>query len=52
MPNAPLYQKDFDKIFPIPELTPTQMKMDYIEWPFPKMTKEQIKQNLKTIKQM
>jgi uncharacterized protein (DUF362 family) len=48
--DVPYNQKDFDKIFPIPELTPAQMKMDYIEWPFPKMTKEQIKQNLKTIK--
>jgi hypothetical protein len=43
-------QKDFDKVFPIPALTPEQMKQNYIEWPFPRMTKEEIRQSLKELK--
>jgi len=43
-------QKDFDKVFPIPALTPEQMKQNYIEWPFPRMTRDEIRQNLKTLK--
>ncbi|HAF63174.1 MAG TPA: hypothetical protein DCK95_12745 [Anaerolineaceae bacterium] len=50
--DVPYKQEDFDKIFPIPELTPEQVQMDHIEWPFPKMTRDEIKQNLKAVKLM
>ena len=48
--DVPYVQKDFDKIFPIPELTPSQMQMDFIEWPLQKMSKEEIRRNLKALK--
>lgn len=50
--DVPYNQRDFDKVFPIPELPPEQMELDYIEWPFPPMTKEDIKKNLKAVKLM
>ena len=48
--DVPYNQRDFDAIFPIPALTPEQQQMDFIEWPLPKMSQEQIKQNLKALK--
>lgn len=50
--DVPYNQQDFDKVFPIPELSPDQREMDYIEWTFPKMSPTQIKENLKALKLM
>lgn len=50
--DVPYDPLDFDKVFPIPQLTAEQQEMDFIEWPLPRMDKKQIKQALAKIRLM
>ncbi len=50
--DLPYEQENFDSIYPIPELTPEQEKMDYIPWPLPFMTRAEKVKLMKSIKMM